>query len=240
MNQHKIIPDHISAQLSEETPSSNDMKLNKRNLSLVEKDIKEIGEVLHSRLLDKTDSSVTASISELFFPLLVKSLKASFHYLPDPHVIETIAEDTLIKYLENPEKFDPTKRSLIGYLYMDAYWDLKNLTGKPKKVVELYPHCTEYEVSSVTTEMDPEKVLLETETQQLSENSYLVRIARLVIIDPVDREVLELMMEGVRDTHQYALVLRLEKLPPEKQAHLVKQHKDRIKKAIQRALNRKS
>jgi DNA-directed RNA polymerase specialized sigma24 family protein len=239
MNRRQNTLQLIFALFPEEIPSSNNVGTIKENSSIVQEKLREIGEVLHMRLVDKTDSTITATLSELFFPLLVKSLKASFHYLPDLHLIETIAADTLMKYLENPEKFDPSKRSLIGYLYMDAYWDLKNLIEKPKKVVELYPQFAEYEVNTITTETDPEKLLLERENQQLDENSFILRIVRSVIVDPVDRKVLELMMEGVRETHQYAKVLSLEKLLPGKQASTVKKHKDRIKKAIQRALKRR-
>jgi DNA-directed RNA polymerase specialized sigma24 family protein len=240
MNRHPNTRQFISALFPEGEPPGGDTEATKRNSSAAEKSLREIGETLHRRLLNQSDSSVTASISELFFPLLVKSLKASFHYFSDAHIIETVAEDTLINYLTSPEKFDPAKRSLIGYLYMDAYWDVKNLIEKPKKVVELYPHSSEYEVNAVKIDNNPEQVLLERETQLQGENSDLVRITRSVIADPVDREVLELMMEGVRETQRFAEVLKLEELPPEKQASIVKKHKDRIKKSIQRALKRRA
>jgi RNA polymerase sigma-70 factor (ECF subfamily) len=240
MNRQKKTSSSDFALYSEETPSIHDGETGKSNQASVEKDLREIGKELHSRLLEKTDSRVTASISEIFFPLLVKSLKSSFHYLPDSHVIETIAEDTLIKYLEKPEKFDPSKRSLIGYLFMDAYWDVKNLIGRAKKVVELYPQVAEYEVQAVAHDSNPESLFLEQEALQVSEDSEWSDIVGSVIREPTDRAILELLLDGVRETRQFAEVLGVEKLQPKQQARLVKRHKDRIKKIIQRALKKRA
>jgi hypothetical protein len=46
------------------------------------------------------------------------------------------------------------------------------------------------------------------------------------------------MMEGERRTRVYADVLEISDLPPKEQAQVVKRHKDRVKKTLQRNISR--
>ena len=56
--------------------------------------------------------------------------------------------------------------------------------------------------------------------------------------DPVDQEIVLLMMEGVRETSTYASVLGISDRPSEEQAQVVKRYKDRIKRKLQRNIKR--
>jgi DNA-directed RNA polymerase specialized sigma24 family protein len=215
------------------------MGTSKSNLSNVQENLKIIGEILHKRLSDKTDNQVSAEISELFLPLLIRSLKKSFGYLTDQHLIETVAEDTLLNYLNNPHIFTPSKGSLIGYLYLDAYWNLKNLAEKEKKIVELYSPISEYEAEIADTKVDPETQLINKEFQDGSKGSPLTQKVLLKVTAKLDRELLQLMMNGVRETKAYAQVLKIEDLNIEEQKKIVKRHKDRLKKTIQREIGSK-
>jgi hypothetical protein len=215
------------------------MGTSKQNLLKVQKNLKIIGEVLHKRLLDKVDNQVSAEIAELFFPLLISALKASFRHLPDQHLIETAAEDTLLNYLNTPHIFTPSKGSLIGYLYLDAYWNLKNLAKKEKKIVELYSPISEHEAEIVDKKVDPETQLINKEFQEGSKGSPLTQKVLLKVTAKLDRELLQLMMNGVRETKAYAQVLKIEDLNIEEQKKIVKRHKDRLKKTIQREIGSK-
>ena len=57
-----------------------------------------------------------------------------------------------------------------------------------------------------------------------------------IITDPQDFQVLVLMLEGVRETSAFAVVLGITDRPLTDQTKLVKQCKDRIKKAVQRKM----
>ncbi len=57
-----------------------------------------------------------------------------------------------------------------------------------------------------------------------------------VVTDPVDRRLVELMMDRVRETEAYAEVLGRQHLAAEDQAKIVKRHKDRLKKLLRYAL----
>ena len=54
----------------------------------------------------------------------------------------------------------------------------------------------------------------------------------------VDREIALLMLENVRDTDSYAHTLGISHLSQDKREAEVKRHKDRIKKTLQRHIDR--
>ena len=199
-----------------------------------ERDFKTAGAALHSRLLARTDNRVTAEIAELCLPPLARSLKRflrRFPQLSDPHQAENAAEDSLLAYFAHPEKFDPTKGPLLNYLYLDASRNLLNFLKQQKKVVELQEPLPEYEVL--------DKEASDPETQLIAQASPLVRLVREYVTDPLDRELIELMMDGVRETTAYAVVLGIADRPAREQEKIVKQHKDRLKKMLRREWQRR-
>ncbi len=200
--------------------------------------LEELGKELHRRLIGGEDARVTAEIAEAFLPELRRALSKRFFNLPDPHLVETVAEDTLLKYFRNPEKFNPARSSLIAYLYMDARGDLLNLLESSRKDVELFLPVSEYEPRATVAGDDPETLLIEEEIRKLDEGSPIVRRAMAKTADGRDRELLELMMYGVRETEVYARALGIEDQPQREQAAIVKRHKDRLKKALRRAIRR--
>lgn len=191
---------------------------------------KELGETLHRRLRDGRDNLVSAEIAERFLPPLVQALGRRFARLPDPHQIESAAIDSLLHYFTQPEKFDPAKGSLLGYLYLDAARDLLNWLARQKKVVELQAAAPEYEM--------PDEAADNPEARLIEQASPLVRRALARVTNPLDRELLALLLDGTRETAAYAAVLGIADRPPREQAELVKRHKDRLKKFLQRELGR--
>ena len=194
-------------------------------------DLRELGNTLHDRLLNRKDDRVTAEIAELFLPLLVSDLKKHYSNLSDLQLIESVAIDTLMTYFERPWKFDPTKRSLIGYLYMDADGDLRNILRQQQISFALRPQIPEHVMNAIEADADPEQTLLEG-------SSPLVRRVLEYVPDATDRRLLLLMMDGVRETAEYAEVLGIQDLPPEKQARIVKRNKDRLKKSVKTKLEK--
>lgn len=198
-----------------------------------ERDIsnKELGEALHLRLLNGSDARVSAEISEHFLPMLVNALRNKFPNLGDPHLLETVAIDTLMKYLGHPEDYDPEKRSLIGYFYLDAYWNLIDKLRELKKNVALHTSLTEYTEEPVINTNGPEARLLE-------EASPIVNLVFAELTDPIDKEMVLLMMNGVRETEAYVEALGIQECTPQEQAVIVKRHKDRLKKLLRRRLSK--
>lgn len=167
---------------------------------------------------------------------MTKSLTREFPKVGDPHLIETAVEDALLFYFDHATQFDPSRSSLFTYLRMRARGYLLNSLREKKssqpveKVVELTEAKTVYGVEA-QDERDAEDVLIERES-----DAEIMQKLGEIIIDPTDFRVLALMLEGVRETSAFAAVLGIADRPLTDQAKLVKQCKDRIKKAIQRKM----
>jgi hypothetical protein len=68
------------------------------------------------------------------------------------------------------------------------------------------------------------------------ESSFWHKIEQ-IIPDPVDQELIVLLLDGVRQTEKYATILSITDQPIEDQRKIVKQHKDRLKKQLQRKID---
>jgi DNA-directed RNA polymerase specialized sigma24 family protein len=194
------------------------------------------GRRLHHRLLEG-DVTSTAEIAELFMPIIIDRLNRRYPNLGDPHLIETAVEDALMNYFERPEQYDPAKLSLAGYLRMSANGDLLNALKREKRrpkqesleeYVELSNGSAEH---GVKDDFDLEATVF------ARQSPVWQRLADL-LPDPIDQQIVLLMMEGIRDTSVFADVLRISDYPREEQARIVKRHKDRLKKKLQRNIKR--
>lgn len=195
-----------------------------------EAELGKLGELLHEKLLSGKDIRVTAEIAELFLPLLTSHLRRKFGSLGDPHAVESAAIDSLMAYFENPEKFKPERGSLLQYLFMDARYNVVDAL-RTRTTVEVPFSPIEYILQGQVEFDDPECELTEW-------NSPLLRQVLALIPDQTDREIVSLMIEGVRETAEYSSVLGIEDRPGDEQAAVVKRHKDRLKKVLQRGIKR--
>jgi hypothetical protein len=200
--------------------------------------LKAMGRVLHQRLLDG-DITAAAEIAELFMPVVIDKLGRGYPSLDDPHLIDTAVEEALVSYFERPEQYDPAKLDLAGYLRMSADGDLRNLLKKEKRIQSQQSLSEYVELSDDDTEHEaevPDDFNLE--ALVFSHCSPVWQRLSDLLPDPVDQEIVLLMMEGERKTSVYADVLGISSRPSEEQAQVVKRHKDRIKKTLQRNVNR--
>jgi DNA-directed RNA polymerase specialized sigma24 family protein len=200
--------------------------------------LKQLGYTLHQLLLEG-DPTATAQIAEAFMPWMIEQLGHRYSNLRDPHLIDTAVADALINYFGRPDQYDPARGSLAIYLRMSANGDLLNLLKRSRKetssqrsgqIVELDDPNVEHEVE-IQAEFDLEAWVL---SQQSPVWEWLPRL----LPDPIDQEILSLMLEGVRETEPYAEVLGLSAKLADEQAVIVKRSKDRLKKKLQRNLKR--
>lgn len=196
--------------------------------------LKELGERYHARLI-AGDKLVTAELAETFFPALCASAERKYHYLADLHLVTIAAEEAFLAYLNHPEKFDPEKSSLIGYLFMATRFNVIDKLRASKKIfVGLDPSTLEHMVEGEIA--DPESKLIGEEEAEFAPSSPAMRRMFSVVTDPIDREVIKLMMEGERKTEAYAQVMNILHLPVAEQRIKVNQAKDRLKQALRRNL----
>lgn len=201
-------------------------------------DLRARDTALH-RLLIAGDETATSRIAELFLPLLIAGLKREFATLSDRHLLETAVHDALLSYFAQPRQFDPDRLSLAAYLRMSARGDLINA-------------LKQYSIDAGrTAEIDVENQLRAPEqgigggmeptlwAELPSSRSEIAELVVHLIRDETDRKVVDLMMEGVRDTAAFAKVLGIDSASQQQQRKIVKQHKDRIKKTIQRGVEKR-
>ncbi len=190
--------------------------------------LREVGIALHARLL-VGEVSARTKISEVFLPLLIAGLGRRFPRLADPHLVDTAAADALMSYFRQPQKYDPDRGSLIGYLYLNACGRLLNSLKHHRRLAAL--HHPVDQIEAVAGDGNPENRLIE-------EASMVMRQIDALVSAPDDREMIALMMDGVRDTSAYAEALGIEYLPAVEQAIIVKRHKDRLKAILRRGMKR--
>lgn len=197
-------------------------------------DLTELGERFHGRLCAGNDPIVTAQIVETFLPYLIARLRRRFSLLPDDDLIANAATDALLDYLNNPTRFVVGRGSLPAWLAVCARNLLLDALKQQKKrstreeAVELADLETVYH-----TEAEAEMALLVSSSDALT-----WRRLHEVLDDPLDMQLVGLMMEGVRETQPFAALLGVASAPLEQQRAIVKQHKDRLKKKLQRHYQR--
>ncbi len=184
----------------------------------------------HARLLNN-ETGVQDEIADHFLPLLVKGLAAKFHNLADPHNLEIAADDALMAYFNKPHKYHPAESSLIAYLYKRARWRLLRILKGERRFRDFHPRIIELEIIT-------DKWTVNIDVKFVEQGSVLVRKMLEAIDDPVDLEILALMLDEVHETSAYAEVLGIQDLLPGEQAHIVKNHKDRLRIKLQRKLER--
>ncbi len=189
----------------------------------------------HQRILQK-DVTAFAEISEHALPHLVHFLEQQFPN-QDVHQYEAVAIDSLMTYQAMPEKFNPEKLSLFAYLRMAARGDMLNAIDKEKRHNQrMYPiddpsYQEQLPSLDLLTQTGELEEWLETHTQ-LSRAELLQKLDE--DLDKTDKEILLLMLEGVRDSAQYAEVMGVSHLPLSEQRQAVKRAKDRLQKRLQR------
>ena len=184
---------------------------------------------IHKRLCEG-DLTAFAELAEEVMESLVEKLSRKYPNLRDPDLPTEAVADALMDYSKRPKQFDPTRRSLFGFLVMAAEGDLKNalarIARRRDKEIQLEPvevdECGGNTIDR-TSELD-ERIDFERILDSLNE----------LLDDPKDRAVVKLMMEGERATEVFAQVLELEALSEDQQRTEVKKNKDRIKKRLQR------
>ncbi len=205
-----------------------DLDLNKKLLNL------------HARMLTG-DVVAPSEFAEITLPVLTERLSKRHFTIFNPDLIDTAVTDALLNYFAHPDRYKPEESTLIGYLLMSANGDLLNLL-KPKSVerysiqldedVELRDRNAEVIVESSVVADD-----LNIEDVVFSRLSPVASRIKELFPDPRDQELVAMMMDGIRETEEYARVLGMDHLDYSEQKEVVKKHKDRIKKMITRKID---
>ncbi len=184
---------------------------------------------IHERLL-AGDVTAPAELVDILLEPLLDRLTRKYPNLHDPYLLPDAVTDALMSYIKRPEQFDPSKRSLLGFLEMAAEGDLLNALAKDKRrrQKEIPSENVELEVAAGNSEIEEGNPDTESEREKLQQA--LPRIFG----DPKDLVMVELMLSGERTTEAFVKVLEIRHLTKEQQRREVKRHKDRLKKRLKR------
>lgn len=196
-------------------------------------DIKALGEVLHQRVLEG-DAFAVSDLCEQLLPIVTAIILRQNPKLDD-HLIHSAVADAFLNYANKPSSFDPARSSLVSYLRMSAQRDLQNALKtlrRQEKVVELRLDDPEHVVSD-----EGER---EIEHELVQKESPLVKKVFELLTNEIDRQIVVLMMDRVRDAKEFVDVLGIAHLSQEDQQAEVKRNKDRIKAVLKRKLSPKA
>ncbi len=149
----------------------------------------------------------------------------------DMDLVEESVGQALLEYNDQPQRYDPEQASMRTYLVMAAYRDYLNAISKEWRHTQRQATLTGE--GMIDLEIPDGRQELEELLTRISAEEWWARVEE-GISDPIDRQVMVLVMNGVRATDRYARLLGLQTLPVDEQAREVKKAKDRIAKRLRR------
>jgi|SRR3990172_6665826 len=194
---------------------------------------RDFGEQLHQRLR-QGDPAAPSEVILAYLEPLNRRLRQRFPWVQDETLIQDATTDALFQYVQSPERFDPTKSSLSSYLTMAARGDLLNaLARERRRSARQVPLETVAEAALAGNTLEEDESPGSAEEDRMAASQFMHHVLQQVP-DPQDRELLKLMLAGERKTIRYAGLLQIEHRSEAEQRRIVKRHKDRLKKRLQR------
>lgn len=186
----------------------------------------------HRRLVDG-DPTASAELYKAIFLPLVGWLYVK-RRTRDKELIRDAATDSIVDYIKRPDRWKARSSTLVSYLCMSADRDLLNALEKTNR-------RRKHEVLSADVEDEgfDRNVVPVDEGASDALNTLLPALDRQVTSE-TDRRFLALMLKGERSTDRFAELLGIQNLSKQGKARTVKQHKDRLKKVMERLRNRRN
>jgi hypothetical protein len=197
--------------------------------------------VLHQRLL-AGDVTAPRELAERLIPLVRRRLGQLERRVEDPAMVRSAIGLVIARYLRHPERFDPGRGGLVGYLAMEARGDVLNeldALRRRRKHERPVDNLVELERPGRDSTVE-EEVLERVEPVGVPPDVARAALQALSELDELDGRLLQMMADGVRSTAAFAAVLELSHLPVELQRKAAKQHKDRLVKRLERLRERLS
>lgn len=192
---------------------------------------------IYRRLLTGEPDAPADLIAALLDPL-VAELQRSYPTFPDPDLIFDVVTDSLLSFVQAPERYHPDKRSVWGYLKMDAQGDLLNLweSLRRRAAHEIALDAVAHDLpdrNSAVEEMVVRKLAPAGLPEGMDAETLIAQL-REAIPDAREWAVVLLMSQGERATDVFAAALGILDKPVADRRRLVKQAKDRIRLRLKR------
>lgn len=172
---------------------------------------------IHERLL-KDDHAASADLANNLYSCLVQMLmnkKKTYRIKRNIELVYDAVADSIVAYIEKPEKYDPSRSGLITYLLISA--ENKMIDKIRKFIVEKNKSEKNVELETFISNILSEGKNLDRRLfyeehydidQELKIN--IPAVLEFLYDNIMDREVCWLILWGIRDTHKYAQVLGLD------------------------------
>lgn len=196
---------------------------------------KEWQQQIHRRIL-LDDPTAFAELCERALPHLVSLLRGQF-YQVEAHLHETVIIDCLLDYQRRPRRFNSEKLFLFAYLRMAVRRDMLNIIDKnrrrERRLLSIDEPGAQQQLADENDLLD--QMALDEWLQEHTELSRQEILQALnAELSEMDKEVLLLMVDGVRESRRYAEVMNLTHLDVVAQRKEVKRAKDRLNKQLRR------
>lgn len=164
--------------------------------------------------------------------------RAYAHGIRDQNLVHDATVDSVFDYIRHPEKFDPNQSTLLGYLKRAGERDLINQVRRDRRLRRGEELHDDVEVSILAgkKQKEIEKIRRNTEDEAVGriDTQRSLSAAMKNVAETGDQKLFQLIASGERSTAKFAAVLGVSNLPMPEQRQIVKQHKDRLKKKLQR------
>ena len=204
---------------------------------------------LHRRLIDG-QRTAQAEVAEAFLGP-VRRILASRHsdvQRLHPDWIDDAATDALMAYIRHPQIYNPAKRRLLGFLVMAAQRDLYTRLrqeqgpqvsaedGEGRRV-----HLVSIDTApdeSIGMQLADENTDVEGQVLTMLADNRFTRWLHEHITEPADWAVVRLLMDGATRTEEYGEAVGLDatSIGPKALARIAYDHKERVKKRVQRLI----
>ena len=184
------------------------------------------------------ESDAPSDFIELLLDPLIEALHARFPVLTSSDLATDAASDTLLTFVQSPEKYQPERGGLWQYLYMDALGDLRNAWAKEQrrqeKEIAFDPVAHDRSDGNSNVEEEVMQRLGFSSLPEGIDAQAVLSQLRIEIPDPRDWQVVLLMFSGRNPASAYATALGIERLPIEEQRKHVKKAQDRLRRRLKR------
>lgn len=191
---------------------------------------REVQDGLHADVCAR-DPTASSRVFTVLLDPLIDWLSFRWRNERDAERVRDFAIDSIISYLESPERYDPSRASLLTYLRLDAHGDLLNDHDQRQRQRERQADAF-VELAAEARNSSPDEYPSERERPEMT-----LAHVRQALPDERDRRAVLLLMEQERSTEVFAEVWGLAGLGAEEQAAEVKRNKDRIKARLRRLRN---
>jgi RNA polymerase sigma-70 factor (ECF subfamily) len=188
---------------------------------------REAQDRLHADVCAGDPTAWSRTFTTLLSPL-VGWLGFKWPDLRDSERLHDFAVDSIIGYLQAPDRYEPTGSSLLSYLRMDAHRDLLNEHARLKRARDIERHV------AVEIIDEQRKGSIDEYPSDREPPSMTLAQIREAFPDARDRRAVLLLLQDERSTEAFAEVWDVADLPPDEQFAAVKRNKDRVKARIRR------